>query len=363
MSRFKYAVGHTLLEDKAFNSRYLQELSDLAPIIHDIHFGHYDSSVIASGRFSSYQDPSVVTDFISEAIKLNFKPTLLINYLTHSDLKLVMDTFDRVYYKNGLRSVVVANLTLIKMLRDKYPDLYIQGSVLSYRTTESDLEEERLAGVDIHNPAAEIIRNPEQIIKNHNAGYIQKIMPFEGCLANCIHEKPQGGHRWSIARGIQWTHRTECRNSAVLDLRLFFTANWTTASRLIKLAPSIEVVKLPRGTDDVTASVRLDKFINGSQIKSNTASVREFIDVVENGRDHNVLTFNAVSYGHSFRKIFASIPSELFDDEFLDFSGKCGMKCEALKCEKCWIKAKMLNKFLRYPSKHKIEGVRIVERV
>ena len=93
------------------------------------------------------------------AANTRLKLTLLLNYLLHDNYELVLLDFAENYYPRGIRSVVVADLNLIKAIKDRFPDVEVQGSCMSYRLTEEELREEADAGVSIHNPAVEIIRN------------------------------------------------------------------------------------------------------------------------------------------------------------------------------------------------------------
>lgn len=61
-----------------------------------------------------------------------FKFTLLLNYLLHDNYKVVVDNVIKEFYPLGIRSFVVADLELIKRLKDALPDCEIQGSCLFF---------------------------------------------------------------------------------------------------------------------------------------------------------------------------------------------------------------------------------------
>jgi murein DD-endopeptidase MepM/ murein hydrolase activator NlpD len=73
-----------------------------------------------------------------------FKLTLLLNYLLHDNYKVVVDNIIKEFYPLGVRSFVVADIELIKRLKDALPDCEVQGSCLSNRLTEEELEEARI---------------------------------------------------------------------------------------------------------------------------------------------------------------------------------------------------------------------------
>ena len=359
---FKYAVGYFVADSFETNKLYLDAMEGVKHLLHDIHIAHYDLTEIASGRFISTKNPQSTHKFVEEAVGRDFRLSILINYLLHRDYDRIIKIFDENYYRRGIRSVVVADMELIKRLRDKYPDLYIQGSALSYLSSVSELQEERDAGVDIHNPKVGIIRHPEQIEINHQAGFKQKVMPFEGCFRECRHEKTVGGHRWNTARGTQFRDDTICSRFIFKDLRHFFRADWVTIQRLHELNDSIEVVKLPRGTNFAYAKqFQITSVLNKHGAQQANGSI-DVIEMVENDAPHDVAKFNCVAYGRVLREIFFEIPSHLFDKEFFDISDSCGMKCEELKCDLCFRKAKELSKYIRDRNKFEISGVEILRK-
>ena len=164
--------------------------------IYDLHFAHWNPMIASSGRFTnaflSPEDVNALQYYSIEwnAVNTQLRLTLLLNYLLHENYKLVLLDFARNYYARGIRSVVVADLNLIKAIKDSFPDVEVQGSCLSYRLTEEELQEEADAGVSLHNPAVDIIRNSAQLRRNHLAGFKQKVIVAEGCLHQCPLERP-----------------------------------------------------------------------------------------------------------------------------------------------------------------------------
>lgn len=359
MPKYKYAVGYQLSQTAADNKKFLDIVADVKGFLHDIHIAHYNPSEMASGRFVLKDGKKTTLQFIEDALEEGFRPSLLINYLFHKDYDTVINVFKRDYYSRGLRSVVVADIELIRRLKEKFPDLYIQGSLLSYRSTKKELLEESEAGVDIHNPTADIIRNPEQIRRNHKAGFVQKVIPFEGCFNKCKHERAEKGHRWHTARNLPYKAPDICLTTFAMDLRQFFRANWTTTKRLDQFSDCIEVVKMPRGTDRILEGQRIYAPITA--VKRANA-VKAFIDIVENSKHFNIADFNATCHAEAMRRYFRSIPSELFDNRFLSMTDSCKRKCDYLGCRACWVKAKQMQPFLRDPKKYEIRGVSIVKK-
>ncbi|HRS97966.1 MAG TPA: hypothetical protein P5040_07245, partial [Smithella sp.] len=256
MQNIKLTIGFSPYRTK---KRHLRELTAFRQYIYDLHFPHYDPQISASGRamesrISLFDNRKYTLDLISfNERHTGFKLTLLLNYLLHDNYKVVVDNVRNEFIPRGVRSFVVADIELVKRLKDAFPDCEIQGSCLSNRMIEAELEEERKEGVTLHNPSVNIIRNPAQLERNHRAGYQQKIIAFEGCLHNCPDESAPYGHRWYLARSIGGYHFF-CKDPAVsLDPRFFFKANWVTVSRLKTLMPFISVVKLPRGRNSMVA--------------------------------------------------------------------------------------------------------------
>ena len=197
--------------------------------IHDVHFAHWNPMIASSGRYTntflSLNNLKALQHYAIEwnAANTQLKLTLLLNYLLHENYKLILLDFARNYYSRGIRSVVVADLNLVKAIKDRFPDVQIQGSCLSYRLTEEELQEEADAGVSIHNPSVDIIRDSAQLKRNHLAGFKQKVIVAEGCLHGCPAERPLYGHRWHIARGFNPTFPA-CDDWVMKNPKLFFRA-------------------------------------------------------------------------------------------------------------------------------------------
>lgn len=304
--------------------RYLRGLTAFRPYIYDLHFPHYNPQISSSGRavnekISLYEARKRTLELISwNQEHTGFKFTLLLNYLLHDNYKVVVDNVIKEFCPLGVRSFVVADLELIKRLKDALPDCEIQGSCLSHRMTEEELEEERREGVVLHNPSVNIIRKPEQLERNHKAGFAQKIIAFEGCHHNCPDESASHGHRWFLARSLN-KDQYLCKNPEIsLDPRMFFKANWVSVSRLKTLLPFISVVKLPRGRDTILSVTK------------------KFIHVFNTNASYNIIDFISAGYGDIIERNIGKIPSHLFDDNFFTTVENCSMNCDERGCRLCF---------------------------
>jgi hypothetical protein len=232
---------------------------------------------------------------------------------------VVVDNVIKEFYPRGVRSFVVADLELIKRMKDALPDCEIQGSCLSHRMTEEELEEERKEGVVLHNPSVNIIRNPAQLERNHKAGFAQKVIAFEGCMHNCPEESTPYGHRWYLARNLH-QNQVFCRNPEIsLDPRHFFKANWVTVSRLKTLLPFINVVKIPRGRQ-----------------KSVLSATKDFLHVFDTDASYNIADFMGTGYLSIIDENIGAIPSHLLDDNFFTTVENCTMNCGERGCRLCF---------------------------
>lgn len=339
MEHLKLAIGLVPMDQPPQQARrWLHGLTEIRPYVHDVHFAHYHPMICASGRtiaqnISLEEARTRLLDLIEyNAVHTRLPLTLLLNYLLHDNRKLVVDNFAVEFYPRGIRSVVLADLDLIKAMKDRFPDVTIQGSCLSYRLTEEELAEEAREGVELHNPAVEIVRDSRQLRKNHQAGFKQKIIMFEGCLHRCPAERMLYGHRWMIARNIPSAGEGEpgndhfarfpgCEEKVIRNPKHFFRANWITLERLKELSAWFDVVKLPRGTVGTSPD---DHF-----------SVRDFIDLYEHGGSYNVLDYIAVEYGDFLRNTAGYIPSDYFDRQFFETIETCDMQCDRLGCRLC----------------------------
>jgi hypothetical protein len=322
MKSLKLTIG---ISPHYTRKRHLRGLTAFRQHIYDLHFPHYNSHICASGRRA---DPHIsVAETRKRTMNLiswnnqhtGFKLTLLLNYLLHDNYEMVVDNVKKEFYPRGIRSFVVADIELIKRLKDALPDCEIQGSCLSHRMTEEELEEERKAGVVLHNPSVNIIRNSAQLERNHQAGFDQKIIAFEGCLHNCPEESATYGHRWYLARSLR-QDRIFCKNPDVsLDPRFFFKANWVTVSRLKTLLPFIRVVKLPRGQQASALSV-----------------VKKFMHIFNADASYNIADFINAGYISIIGEKIGKIPSHLFDDDFFTTVENCTMDCSERSCHLCF---------------------------
>jgi hypothetical protein len=113
-------------------------LAAFRPYIYDLHFPHYNPHISSSGRavnekISLYEARKRTLKLISwNQEHTGFKFTLLLNYLLHDNYKVVVvDNVIKEFYPLDIRSFVVADLELIKRLKDALPDCEIQGYCLS----------------------------------------------------------------------------------------------------------------------------------------------------------------------------------------------------------------------------------------
>jgi hypothetical protein len=322
MENLKLTIGFSPYHT---GKKHLRGLTAFNPYIYDLHFAHYNPHICASGRPVDSRIPlhevrKRTLDLISwNQRDTGFKLTLLLNYLLHDNYKVVVENVIKEFYPRGVRSFVVADLELIKRLKDALPDCEIQGSCLSHRMTEEELEEERREGVVLHNPSVNIIRNPAQLERNHKAGFAQKIIAFEGCLHNCSDESSPYGHRWHLARSLK-NYPYFCKNPEVsLDPRYIFKANWVTVSRLKTLLPFISVVKLPRGRQKSVLSV-----------------TKNFMHIFNTNTSYNINDFISSGYGGIIDQNIGGIPSHLFDDNFFTTVENCKMDCSERGCRLCF---------------------------
>jgi hypothetical protein len=305
---------------------HFEQMDPFRQYIYDLHFPHYHPQICASGRpvnssLSLDQAKALTMGMIAwNQAHTGYKLTLLLNYLLHDNYKVVVDSVAEEFYPRGVKSVVVADIELIKRLRDRLPDLEIQGSCLSHRMTEQQLEAERREGVTLHNPSVNIIRDPEQLERNARAGYAQKVIAFEGCLHNCPDENSAYGHRWYLARNLTQDSSFCTRPKIASDPRFFFKANWVTVRRFKQLQDHIAVVKLPRCRSSLSVALKT------------------FIDAWQNDTPYNVVDFIGAGYQLYLARDVGNIPSSLFDDRFFDTVQNCRMDCKERGCTYCFTK-------------------------
>ncbi|MCP4022758.1 MAG: hypothetical protein GY729_13015 [Desulfobacteraceae bacterium] len=316
----------------------LLQMSRYKEYIYDLHFPHYNPQICASGRpvrgDISLDQARVLTMnmILWNRQNTRFKLTLLLNYLLHDNYKVVADNFAEEFYPLGIRSVVAADLELIKRLKDRFPDLEIQGSCLSHRMTEADYEEERKEGVVLHNPSVNIIRNPAQLEKNARAGYAQKVIAFEGCLNQCPDENSTYGHRWYLARSLKQYSSFCTKTRIARDPRYFFKANWVTVQQFKKLMPYMTVVKLPRCRSSISVALST------------------VIDAVQNNTPYNVVDFLGAGYQEYLARDVGWVPSDVFNDAFFETVQACSMDCKERGCTLCFDKMKQIKR-LNYKQK------------
>jgi hypothetical protein len=339
MKNLKLTVG--FCPDRA-GKKDLSKLASFRQYIYDLHFPHYNPHICASGR--SVNSKISLNDRYKRTMDLiswnqkhtKFKLTLLLNYLLHDNYKVVADNVVKEFYSRGVRSFVVADIELIKRLKDAMPDSEIQGSCLSHRMTEEELEEERREGVVLHNPDIDIIRNPVQLERNHKAGFAQKVIALEGCLYRCPDEGSLYGHRWYLARNIPHRQYFCNKPETILDPRVFLKANWVTMSRLKTLLPFINVVKLPR-CGHLPVVPALKKFMRAF-----------FSDT-----SYNIVDFICGGYRERLVREIGEIPSHLFNDNFFNTLDNCAMDCDKRGCRLCF---DMMEKIKAFKAKSKSQN-------
>lgn len=304
----------------------LMEINQYRTHVYDLHFPHYNPQICASGRpvnaAMSLNDARNLTFHMIAWNQENtkFKLTLLLNYLLHDNYKVVVENVAKEFYPRGVRSVVVADLELIKRLKDRMPDLEIQGSCLSHRMTAEELEAERKEGVSLHNPSVNIIRHSDHLRRNAQAGYDSKVIAFEGCLNQCPDENTKYGHRWYLARSLTQESSFCTKPRIASDPRYFFKANWVTVERFKKLMPYIKVVKLPRCRSSISFALST------------------LIEAFSKGTSYNVVDYIGAGYQMYLARDIGWIPSHLFDDTFFDTLENCRMDCNERRCTLCFEK-------------------------
>jgi hypothetical protein len=332
IEKVRIALGFHIFPNNELNIKNIDYLSQYNQYLYDIHISHYDNKIVSSGR--CIQDNIKNQEFfiIEYAISKGITVSLLMNYLLHKDYDLIIKNFKENFYSRGIRNVVIADLELIKRMKQALPDVHIQGSCLSYRMTEDELYEEAKEGVEIHNPAVDIIRDYKQLIANHKAGFKQKIIFAEGCLHKCPFERVEKGHRWHIARSLMWNNSQSCATFIKKDFRLFYRANWITIERLKELSDYIEVFKLPRAR-----STNFNNIANSINTDNSFYFLELFLNAYKNNNvNYNILDFNCVIYNIMMRQKYRMIPSRYFDKDFFDTIGYCNMECDKLGCRKCY---------------------------
>lgn len=330
----KIAVGFSIAHTRRDNDAKLNKIKKHRSNVYDIHFAHYDPNIMASGRFSKNNNKEQTFYVIERALQNNIKATLLMNYMYHNDYDLIIRDFKENFYPRGIRSVVIADIELIKRMKQTFPDVHIQGSCLSYRMTEDELYEEAIEGVEIHNPAVDIIRDYNQLIANHKAGFKQKVIFSEGCIHRCPHERSYKGHRWHISRNLNWHDTSNCTTMIGKDMRYFYLANWVTIERLKELSDYIDVIKLPRMRDyDINNDVNLTSDCGDPYL----FHLDMLIDLYsKDNASYNILELNGVMSGRYLSQKYFNIPSTYFDSDFFNKAGYCGMRCKELNCSKCF---------------------------
>lgn len=308
----KLTIGLNIVGESA--ASWAKELSEVSEYIYDIHIPHFDGS-LPTGRRTIESSKEASEQLIRAMGNVGIQTSLILNKATKKDFNHIINLLDTHYIPSGLKSVIVSDLELAQLLHSN-TDIEIHGSCLSYSTSIDHFEKERLAGITLHNPAVNIIREPEKLKILHTLGYRLKVIVTEGCIRNCSHEI---SHRKTISSGVQDPY---CTIMIAQDCRYFFLANWITLKRLKELSPYIDVIKMPRG------SFRAD---NPSLL---VADIKTFIDRYENNIEYNIFDYLAVPYSQILTHKYLS--SKEVDNDFFAFSDNCNMECEKLNCHRCF---------------------------
>jgi len=263
------------------------------PYIYDIHFAHYDATVLPSGRCSTKFSKRDAKHFLKICSQNGIKTTLLLNFGNYN-FDDIVEVLEKFYLPLGLSSVVVSNKYLAEELKFLYPQLTIQGSCLSYTDTLNGLLEEQKCGIEIHNPATWVIRNLPLIREIHENGLKQKHIMSEGCARKCPLEL---WHRNEVLSNKYHSPHLTCYKT-VTDIYIFLMANWITMKQLKRMEQYINALKLPRST-----------FANFDELY-------RFISLYDSGEPYNILDF----WGTPFAQIRQDnvIMSDVFDDIFFD---------------------------------------------
>ena len=230
------------------------------------------------------------------------KLTLLLNYLLHQNYKLILNDFAANYYPHSIRSVVAADLNLIKAIKDRFPTWEIQGSCLFYRIAAEELPRR---GRRRGHAAQSLGGHHSQlgaVEANHLAGFPQKVIVAEGCLHRCPVEKPLYGHRWHTARGFN-PDFPGCNFWVIRNPKLFFRA---TGSPLPASSSSCRTS--PASSCPAARPARC------STTPTESASSSSFFIP---GGVYNLIDYLAAAYAVALRERIGYIPADYFGDETL----------------------------------------------
>ncbi len=262
--------------------RLIERLEPVKDYIYDFHFAYHDGLIGKTGRIPSQIPKEFNLCFVRLMSIYGYHTTLLFNQVEEKNYEQLLDGIQE-YVDNGLTGVCTQKIEFGRMIKDRYPNIILQGSCLSYKLTYEEFKDELDNQFDIVNPINNIIRDPYNLKRNHKLGLKQKILVTEGCLNHCPFEKT---HRHLISNGKCMDHVKLCP-SILKDknnFNLFLKSNWVTIQRMIELEEYIDVLKLARGTIKHNS---LEEF--GNQIV-------KFVDRYIQTQKGNYINYNILEY-------------------------------------------------------------------
>lgn len=301
----KYDVGDVF--------KFIQNIRPVKRYIRDFQYAIHDPAICKSGRVPK----PIPKDFLllfTRLMKSNgYNTTLLLNQAQDENIdRIIAELKD--YVDNGLTGICTQSIPLAKRVKVEYPMLEIQSSCLTYHLKYEDFADEIDAGFTVFNPINDIIRDVDNLKRNHEKGLVQKILVAEGCLNKCPYELK---HRKAISTGEYIDSNNLCLGilKKPENFHLFLKANWITIKRMIELEEYIDVIKLQRG------SLNLPKTENSLDLLSRRLVT--FVDrylKTQNGEyvNYNILEYTSTCIGDYFYDIFKKgIPSKIIDDHEL----------------------------------------------
>jgi len=266
---------------------------EILPYIHDIHFAHYNSKLLSSGRPPTKYSKLEVKSFLEICSVNGINTTLLLNsgnYEFHDIIKAL----ENFYLPLGINAVVISDTNLSEKIRKFYPKLKIYGSCISYIDTVDGLLNEKEKGIDLHNPATWTIRNEPFIKEISGKGLKQKQIATEGCARKC---KLEYWHRAESTNSVYHDLEKTCKKG-IPDIYTFLMGSWVTMKQLKRMENYIDVLKLPRGT--------FEKF----------SDIYRLIRLYDSNEPYNIFDFLSIPLKQI--KHNNIIMSDIFDDAFFD---------------------------------------------
>lgn len=288
--------------------QFIDQLTPIKDYVKDFQFAFHDPDVCKSGRMPTYVPKNFILLFIRLMAVNGYGTTVLMNQAEESKFDLIIREL-KDYVDAGLTGVCTQKIELAKMIKKAYPHLELQSSCLSYKTKFEEFEEELAAGFSIINPINDIVRDPENLKRNHEKGMLQKILVAEGCFNKCPFEKI---HREAVSTGKGIDENKLCTGllKDPENFPLFLKANWITIQRMVELEEYIDVIKLARGT--------LNKG-PGNNISDISRGLVRFVErylATQKGDyiNYNILDYTATAGNSFLNKLLPNgIPSQIID--------------------------------------------------